>query len=250
MRKIKLFLTTLLLVTSTYADTKPVHFDIGDIAPRQKITFDVNIPQWPGYHDIQCDIIDPSGAAIIRISSDDSIAEEIDINQTKYYSLPIQIALKEQQNQLTLYKTYNWSDLNNGTNIGSNNITFENLDDDVTISVKNCEISPNAILSADFIYFPSKITCAGGTCKMEGGSTDKWDAVAAADGTYFFMSAIYYDDEVSSTYYTSDFLSYVQIHSKNYIPVIKTGSSWVQSQPTEMCSPQSFSVANCPLKNK
>lgn len=246
MRKCKLFLTALLLVNSAYADTKPVHFDIGDIAPRQKIIFNVDVPQWPGYHDINCDIFDPSGAAIIRISSNDSSTVQTTyINQTEYSSLPIQIALKQQQNKLTLYKTYNSS------NEISNYIAFENLDDDVTISVKNCEISPNAILSADFIYFPSKVTCAGGVCTMDDGSTDKWNTVTASDGTYFFGSASYQEQNGVMAYYNDvNWLYGFELQSKNYIPVVEAGSSWRISQSSGNCSPQVYSPAYCPLKNK
>jgi hypothetical protein len=242
MRKNKLFLTVLLLVNSAYADTKPVSFDVGDIAPRQKIKVNVNSPKWPGYHDIKCDIIDPSSAAIIRVSSDDSIPEIVEINQTKYNALPLQVSLKEQKNQLTLYKMY---DQNNEV---SNVVTFENLDDDVTISVKNCEISPNAILSKDLIYYPSTITCSAGTCKMQGGQSDDWNSFTAPDGTYTFTTANNSYNVLTGYYYNSDYSANISLVSKSNVkPYIDIYTYWYGPDSFLQCSIND--VTKCPLIN-
>ena len=250
MRKLKLYsyIACFLLAKISLADTMPDHFDIGDIAPRQSIKINMNTPQWPGYHDIKCQIIDPSSSAIIRIFSDDSISEGIQINQTTRYSFPIQISLKEKENKLILYKMY---DQNDET---LNYVTFQNLDDDVTVSVRNCEISPNAILSKDLIFFPSTISCSNGICEMQGGSLSDWNDFKAPDGIYTSTHGSYvnYSKKIASaTYYNSNLSTSITLTSKyNTEPFQDIYTSWIGGIIDNGIPIQCplFDVTKCPLK--
>lgn len=256
MHKLTLFLLTFCFLQNTFADTQPIHFDIGDIAPRQKISFDINLLQSPGYHTISCDIIDPSSAAIIKIASNDSSAEIVQINQIKhdyrfFNQLPpllsLQVGLTTQQNKLILFGTLNT------TNEIPNTITFQNLDDDVTISIKNCNLSPTATLSKELIYFPSTIICSAHHCDTQGGSpSENWKLVTPApDGTYYYSNAQYSNNAPFGTYYsttTSGSLSLTTIN--NTKPYVDIYTSWgdADEQGNRWCN--IGGVPNvCPLQN-
>jgi hypothetical protein len=242
MRNLKFFFASILLSHTALADTASVHFNVGDIAPRQKISVNMNPQLWPGYLDVKCDIIDPTHSAIIRISFMNS-AEIIQINQNKYenYDLPIQTSLKTKETQLTFFKSFVYGD-------GSDKITFENLDDDTTISVKNCEVSPNAILSKELLYFPSAINCADNYCNMQGSSPDQWNDFTAPTGKYNFSGIIYINEIAEAIYYNYNYSASIKLTPKQkVIPFKDIYTLWTggtDGMPVQ-CSTD---VLKCPIK--
>lgn len=250
MHKFYLSLYIFLSTHTAYSATQPMRFDVGDIPPRGKIKINMNQHQWPGYHDIKCDIVDPSYSSIIKISTDDNsfACDFIEANNVRY-PLPFQISMSKEKNSLFVSNYYNREDEKN------NYFIFENLDDDVTVSVKNCEVSPHATLNENYMYLPSEILCIGGDCKLPGQLGDYWGVtinVPGASGKYKFNSVYNNGFSALASYYPAYSTgTYVNLNNlkdiKYYQPVIDANTKWYASGSNSYQCSIYTSSADCPF---
>lgn len=246
MHKFHLSLYIFLLAQTAHSATQPVHFDVGDIPPREKVKINMNLQHWPGYHDIKCDIVDPSYSSILKISTDDnsSAYDFIEINNVGYY-LPLQISMSKEKNSLFISNYYNEADEKN------NYFIFENLDDDVTISIKNCEISPHVTLNENYMYLPSEILCVNGNCKLQEEDSKYWSismSTSDLNGKFRFSSIQHYSSGIFAEYRLNFGTGSVTLNNLqdigHYRPVLNNITKWYESSNNYFCS---GSVPDCPL---
>lgn len=145
MMRLFLFITAIIFfVSNTFAGTLPLHFEVGDIKPKEKVKIyfnkkDASDYYWPNFLNVTCDILDTnnlSNRVIIKVSQPteepSSRFDVIELNQIEHSNLPFQAALKDQKNTFYIHNI-----------IGGHIIEIENLDENDSITVTNCETFPS-----------------------------------------------------------------------------------------------------------
>jgi len=229
-----IFIVLFLLVSiNIHAQTNPIRFDVGDLKPRGRVEININPELWPGYINIKCDIHDVNNGnnkVIIHISSNMNLRQKIILNDVKF-DLPFQTMLSKKLSTLSIYGLPI-----DGSRGSSSYLTIHNADDEDTISIKNCAVTPGVPeerIAGEVAFCPSKIECLEegnlSSCKTIGGDPQYWGDLPQdrpiEKGTYTFNYASYrYESPATATAWCV----YLNRNSKNLFVTTKSEAAYLE----------------------